>query len=59
MKIFELLTVMPDEQFAALAIVPAMFIGMRMLYGAWPWESQNLVPHQTIRAGEATARANQ
>ena len=40
MKIFELLTVMPDEQIAALAIVPAMFIGMRMLYGAWPWESQ-------------------
>jgi len=38
MKIFELLTVVPDEQIAALAIVPAMFIGMRVLYGAWPWE---------------------
>ena len=40
MKIFELLAVMPDEQIAALAIVPAVFIGMRLLYGAWPWESR-------------------
>ena len=40
MKILELLAVMPDEAIAALAIVPAMFIGMRVLYGAWPWESR-------------------
>ena len=25
---------------AALATVTAMFIGMRLLYGAWPWESR-------------------
>ena len=40
MKILELLNVMPDEEIAALAIVPVMFIGMRLLYGAWPWESR-------------------
>ena len=40
MKILELLTVMPDEEIAALAIVPVMFIGMRVLYGAWPWEGR-------------------
>ena len=40
MKILELLNVMPDEEIAALAIVPGMFIGMRLLYGAWPWESR-------------------
>jgi hypothetical protein len=40
MKILELLAVTPDEQLAALAIVPAMFISMRMLYGAWPWEGR-------------------
>ena len=36
----ELLTVTPDDVIAALAIVTAMLIGMRLLYGAWPWESR-------------------
>ena len=34
----ELLTVTPDDVISALAIVTAMLIGMRLLYGAWPWE---------------------
>ena len=38
--IFELLTVTPDDVIAALAMVTAMLIGMRLLYGAWPWESR-------------------
>ena len=38
-KIIELLTVTPDDAIAALAMVTAMLIGMRLLYGAWPWES--------------------
>ena len=37
--ISELLTVTPDDVIAALAMVTAMLIGMRLLYGAWPWES--------------------
>ena len=40
MKIVELVTAMPDDGIAALATVTAMFIGMRLLYGAWPWESR-------------------
>ena len=40
MKILELLAVMPDEAIGGLAIVPAMLIGMRVLY-ARPWESRN------------------
>ena len=36
----ELLTVTPDDVIAALAIVTAMLIGMRLLYGAWPWENR-------------------
>jgi hypothetical protein len=40
MKILELLTVRPDDGIAALATVAAMFIGMRLLYGAWPWENR-------------------
>ncbi len=38
--IFELLTVTPDDVIAALAMVTAMLIGMRLLYGAWPWETR-------------------
>ena len=37
-NIVELLTVTPDDAISALAIVTAMLIGMRLLYGAWPWE---------------------
>jgi hypothetical protein len=40
MKIIELMTVTPDDGIAALAMVTAMLIGMRLLYGAWPWESR-------------------
>ena len=40
MKIIELLTVTPDDGIAALAMVTAMLIGMRLLYGAWPWENR-------------------
>ena len=39
-KIIELLTVTPDDVVVALAMVTAMLIGMRLLYGAWPWESR-------------------
>ena len=39
-KITELLTMTPDDVIAALAMVTAMLIGMRLLYGAWPWESR-------------------
>ena len=39
-KIIELLTVTPDDAIAALAMVTAMLIGMRLLYGAWPWETR-------------------
>ena len=39
-NIVELLTVTPDDVISALAIVTAMLIGMRLLYGAWPWESR-------------------
>ena len=38
--IIELLTVTPDDAIAALAMVTAMLIGMRLLYGAWPWETR-------------------
>ena len=38
--IIELVTVTPDDGVAALAMVAAMLIGMRLLYGAWPWESR-------------------
>ena len=40
-NIVELLTVTPDDAISALAIVTAMLIGMRLLYGAWPWENRN------------------
>ena len=39
-KIIEWLTVTPDDIVAAFAMVTAMLIGMRLLYGAWPWESR-------------------
>ena len=39
-KIIGLVTVTPDDGVAALAMVAAMLIGMRLLYGAWPWESR-------------------
>ena len=39
-KIIGLVTVTPDDEVAALAMVAAMLIGMRLLYGAWPWESR-------------------
>jgi len=39
-KIIEWLTVTPDDVVAAFAMVTAMLIGMRLLYGAWPWESR-------------------
>jgi len=39
-NIVELLTVAPDDAISALAIVTAMLIGMRLLYGAWPWENR-------------------
>ena len=39
-KITELLTMTPDDVIAALAMVTALLIGMRLLYGAWPWESR-------------------
>jgi hypothetical protein len=39
-KITELLTMTPDDVIAALAMVTAMLIGMRLLSGAWPWESR-------------------
>ena len=37
---FELLTMSLDDVIAALAMVTAMLIGMRLLYGAWPWETR-------------------
>jgi hypothetical protein len=40
MKYIELLTVTPDDGIVALAMVTVMLIGMRLLYGAWPWESR-------------------
>ena len=39
-KIIELLTMTADDVIAALAMVTAMLIGMRLLYGAWPWETR-------------------
>jgi hypothetical protein len=39
-EIIELLTVTPDDVVVALAMVTVMLIGMRLLYGAWPWESR-------------------
>jgi hypothetical protein len=39
-KIIELLTVTPADGIAALAMLTVIFIGMRLLYGAWPWESR-------------------
>ena len=39
-KIIELLTMTADDVIAALAMVTAMLIGMRLLYGAWPWENR-------------------
>jgi hypothetical protein len=39
-KIVELLAVTPDDVIAASAMVTTMLIGMRLLYGAWPWESR-------------------
>ena len=39
-KITELLTMTPDDVIAALAMVTAMLMRMRLLYGAWPWESR-------------------
>jgi hypothetical protein len=39
-KIIELVTVTPDDGAVASAMVAAMLIGMRLLYGAWPWEGR-------------------
>jgi hypothetical protein len=39
-KIIELLTVTPADGITALAMLTVIFIGMRLLYGAWPWESR-------------------
>jgi hypothetical protein len=39
-KIIELLAVTPADGIAALAMLTVIFIGMRFLYGAWPWESR-------------------
>jgi hypothetical protein len=39
-KIIELLIVTPADAIAALAMLTVIFIGMRFLYGAWPWESR-------------------
>jgi hypothetical protein len=44
-KLFELLTVTPADGIAALAMVMVIFIGMRFLYGAWPWESRKTWYH--------------
>ena len=37
---FELLTMSLDDVIAAFAIVTAMLFAMRLLYGAWPWETR-------------------
>ena len=41
----ELLAAKLADGIAALVAVTAMFVGMRLFYGAWPWESRKTWYH--------------